>query len=98
MQEYLADTVTHIKNRVSDKWGSFTPVEINVSVMINYETRLIKDIKGNEVVSSIQVTFNGDYDIIHADMLTIGDIKNAIIKIIKPAVFSYVEFTKVFLA
>jgi len=97
MQEYLTDTVTHIKNRVSDKWSSFTPSESVVSARVDYETKLIKDVKGNEVVSSIQVTFGGDYDIIHADMITINDIKNAIIKIIKPKAFS-VEFTKVFLA
>ena len=97
MLEYLTDTVIHIKNRVSDEWNSFTPTQTTVPARIDYETKLIKDVKGNEVVSSIQITFDGDYDIKHADLIVIDDIKNAIIKIIKPKAFS-VEFTKVYLS
>ena len=97
MKEYLVDNVLHIKNRTADKWGGLTSEEVLINCRVDYKTKLIKNIKGNEVISSSQVILPGDYDIIHSDIIVINDIKHAIIQILKPKSFR-VEFTEVYLS
>ena len=85
---YLVDSITILKSLGTDEWGEpLPPTEISVKGRIEYKTKLIRDIAGEEVVSSAMVYLE-NRDLGHEDKLKFDDIEHVILRIDKPKAFS----------
>jgi len=85
---YLVDDITVIQHQKEDQWGEPLPdVKIAVKGKIEYKTRLVRDLRGEEVVSSAMVML-ANRDLTHADRLKFDGIEHSILRIDKPKAFS----------
>ena len=85
---YLVDDITIIKHGGTDSWGEpLAPALINVKGKIIYKTKMIRDMAGEEVVSSAMV-YLLDRELTHEDRLKFDDIEHVILRIDKPKAFS----------
>jgi len=81
---YLVDSIIIMKSGGVDEWGEpLPPTETSVKGRIEYKTKLIRDIAGEEVVSSAMVYFE-DRDLDHEDKLKFNDVEHVILRIDKP--------------
>jgi len=85
---YLVDDITIIKHGGVDSWGEpLTPANIGVKGKIIYKTKLIRNIAGEEVVSSAMV-YLLDRELTHEDRLKFDGVEHVILRIDKPKAFS----------
>jgi len=97
---YMVDDLTIIRYGGYDSWNQPLATEaVPVKGKIEYKTRLVKDLKGEEVVSSASVLLPEAVDgvlfrdLIHEDILKFDGVEYAIIRINKPKAFgSYFVF------
>ena len=88
---YLTDSITIVRNNGYDSWNkSLGTTDIAVKGRIEYRTRLVKDVKGEEVVSMATVLLHESINIsvgrslTHEDWLTFGSIRHAVINVGQP--------------
>jgi len=85
---YLVDDITILKYGGEDSWGEpLAPASINVKGKIIYKTRLIRNMAGEEVVSSAMV-YLLDRALTHEDRLKFDGVEHTILRIDKPKAFS----------
>jgi len=91
---YLVDDITIIKYGGEDSWGEpLAPAEINVKGKIIYKTRLISNMAGEEVVTSIGLVSSAmvyllDRELTHEDRIKFDGVEHVILRIDKPKAFS----------
>lgn len=92
---YMTDDITIIKYGGEDSWNEpLATTEIDVKGKIEYKTRLVRNVAGEEVVSSAKILLPEKIDavmyrdLMHEDVLKFDGIKHAIIAIGKPKAFS----------
>ena len=97
IRAYLVDTVTIVKYAEEDSWGDpLATSDIDVPAKINYSTRLIHDIRGEEVLSIAMIYMSLDIEgggylnraLDHNDRIKFDGIEHVILKIVKPKAFS----------
>ena len=95
IRAYCIDDITIVKWAGEDSWGEpLATSDVDVKGKINYATRLVRDIRGQEVLSVAMIYLPGDIDddlgrsLDHEDKLKFDGINHAILKIIKPKAFS----------
>ncbi len=103
ISSYLVDDVTIIKYDTEDVYNEPTPTaEIEVKGYIEYKTKLLSDLKGQEVVggtvgrvlASAMIRFDESIDVSlgralsHEDKIKFNSIEYAILEINKPKAFS----------
>ena len=95
---YLVDTVVVVKKPATDKFGSeiAPPEEISTRARVDYETRAMKDVAGNEVVSTANV-YLGYRELSHEDRLRFDGEDHGIIRISKVKSFGS-PFLRVYVA
>ena len=88
---YLTDEITIIRNNGYDSWGEpIGSTKIPVKGRIEYKTRLVRDTKGEEVVSMASVLLSDNINILvgrdltHEDWLKFDNIEHSVISIRKP--------------
>jgi len=85
---YLVDSITIIKHGGVDSWNEpLAPANINVKGKTIYKTKLIRNMAGEEVVSSAMV-YLLDRELTHEDKLKFDGIEHVILRIDKPKSFS----------
>jgi len=85
---YLVDSITIIKSGGYDEWGEpLETTEINVKGKIEYRTKLIKSLAGEDVVSNALVYLE-DRELSHEDRIKFDDKEHIILRIDKPKAFS----------
>jgi hypothetical protein len=95
MRVYYIDTMT-IKRTTKDQWGeSSSTSSTTVDCFVKYRTRLVRDTRGNEVVSSGEVILD-DTTLYHSDVLEIEGKDYTIANIFKMRDFD-TTYLKVFL-
>ena len=97
---YCVDEVTILKWNGADEWNE--PVSgtiITVKGYVEWRTRLVRNIKGEEVVSTVTVMMPKKIDaelgreLIHEDRLILGgSFERAIIAIAQPKAFSFPHY------
>ena len=88
---YLTDSVTIVRNNGYDSWNEPLAVtNIAVKGRVEYKTRLVKDFKGEEVVSMASVllhqsinTLVGRY-LTHEDWLTFDGVQHSVVNLGRP--------------
>ena len=94
---YCVDEITILKWNGADEWNEpLSGTAITVKGYVEWKTRLVRDIKGEERVSSVTVTMPKKIDarlggsLSHEDRLVIGaeGLERAIISIQQPKAFS----------
>jgi len=92
---YCVDDITVVRYGGYDSWNQpLATTDVDVKGKIEYKTRLVRDLEGEEVVSSAMVRFPESIDtdlgraLIHEDMLKFGGVEHAILRIDKPKAFS----------
>lgn len=94
---YCVDEVTIVQWNGVDQWNEpLSGTVISVKGYVEYKTRLVRDIKGEERVSSVTVMLPKKIDtqlgrpLAHEDRLIIGEesIERAILSIQQPKAFS----------
>jgi len=92
---YMTDDITIIRYGEYDSWNQpLATKNVAVKGRIEYKTRLVMNLSGEEVVSSASILFpesiDGELfrDLIHEDMLIFDGVEHAIIRINTPKAFS----------
>lgn len=95
MSAYMVDDITIVKSGGYDSWKEpLASSDVDVKGKWEYKTVLVKDIKGEDVVSSAMVLFPENIDVelsrelTHEDMLKFDSVEHAIIRIETPKAFS----------
>jgi len=97
MNEYAVDTITILRFAGRDKWGNYNArTEETARGFVDEGNRVVRNINGEEVVSSTKVVFRGDFSINYEDLIRFGGVDRKIAKIGKKRGFR-VEFTEVYL-
>jgi len=88
----MVDTVI-IKTITIDEWGEPTETESTVKGRIDYKTRMVRNEKGEQVVSSARIMIDSKVSITHQDKLYFDTRDHAILNINKKKDFSnqYIE-------
>lgn len=92
---YMVDDITIVKYAGDDEWQEPDPSsDVSVKGRWEYKTHLVKNIEGEEVVSSATVLLPESVDVdlaralTHEDMLTFDGVEHAIVAIETPKAFS----------
>lgn len=92
---YMVDDVTIVKYEGADVWQEPDPSsDVAVKGKVEYKTRLVKNLEGEDVVSSATVLLPESVDVdlarelTHEDMLTFDGVEHAIVAIEQPKAFS----------
>jgi len=92
---YMVDDISIIRYGGYDSWNQpLATATVPVKGKIEYKTRLVRDLKGEEVVSSASVLLPEGVDgvlyrdLIHEDVLKFDGVEHAIIRINTPKAFS----------
>ena len=93
---YVVDPITIVRSGGYDSWGEpLASANILTNGKIEYKTRMVRNLEGEEVVSSAMVYLHEintvvllARDLTHEDMLTFDGVKHAIIRVDKPKAFS----------
>jgi len=95
MTAYMVDDITIIRYAGYDSWNEpLATTPFDVKGKIEYKTRLVRNLEGEEVVSSATVLFPESIDVdlgrslIHEDRLEFDGVEHTIIGIGKPKAFS----------
>ena len=95
MSAYMVDDITIVKSSGHDVWKEPTASsDVAVKGKLEYKTRLVKDMEGEEVVSSATILFHKSVDVelgrelTHEDMLKFDGKKHTILAIETPKAFS----------
>lgn len=93
---YLVDDITIIKSGGTDSWNEpLASSEKAVKGLINYKTKLVRNLKGEEVVSTASVLFHEDINtalgraLSYEDLLKFDGIEHVIIKVGKPKTMGF---------
>ena len=96
LNAYMTDSVTLHRATTSDKYGQPLPdAEVVLRARVEIGTKLVKDIKGENVYASMSVILKTQA-IGHEDFIEYGGIEYAIVSIAKPRDFSW-GYMEVFL-
>lgn len=92
---YDTDEIIIIQKGGFDSWNEpIAAPDIKVKGKIEYKTKLVRDLKGEEVISSAQIYLPESIDIAlqrdltHTDKLKFDGVKHSIINMSKPKAFS----------
>lgn len=66
---YLTDTVTRFIAGVLSEWNERTYATEEIPAMVNYKSKLVRNMEGEEVVTNVQVMLNIDQEISHKDRI-----------------------------
>ncbi len=79
---YLRDSLTIVRHGTRDEWGTESAAtEEAVLGYIEWGTRLVRDIKGEEVASSANILLAYDATLTHEDRIRIDGVEHPIISI-----------------
>jgi hypothetical protein len=82
IRAYLVDSITILRWNDDDKWNEDNArIEVNINGYVDWKTRLIRDINGEEVVSSGSAYILYDENLTHKDRLKIDGVEYAIITV-----------------
>lgn len=89
---YLTDIITRYIDAGIDEWNERTYTTEDIKAMVFFKTKLVRNTRGEEVVSSIQVMIKIDQAISHKDriMLEGESFTHAVINYGRPRDFSEV--------
>lgn len=96
ISSYAVDKITIVKWNGNDKWGEpIAKDNITVRGYVEWKTRLVKNIKGEDVISMVRVYLQMKRTdkalgraLRHEDRLTVDGMERAIIAIAEPKSFS----------
>ncbi len=93
----LLINTSDILRRTFDKWGEVTATTTlaDQPCRIMYDTRLMRDFKGEEVISAAKLFYKYDQTIDHQDLVKFDDLEHAIIIIKKPQDASQIHHLEV---
>lgn len=97
IRAYCTDSLTIIRTEYDEYKEPSSVEEISVKGYINWKTKLVRNIEGEEVVSRGSVYILYDGDLTHEDKIKINDTKYAIITVRDVKDFS-ITAQEVFLA
>jgi hypothetical protein len=86
LQAYKQETVI-IHTNTYDQWNERSEVNTTVPAKINWERKRIKNAKGEDVVSEVQLYLRKDVVIAFDDMITVDSVRRPIITIKHPRAF-----------
>ncbi len=82
IRAYCVDDITILRWQGDDDWNEpLAALEIDVKGYVDWKTRLIRDINGEEVVSRGSVYILYDGDLTHQDRLKINGVEYSIITV-----------------
>lgn len=84
---YMTDTVILVKRASSTSWGEASETETSVKARVDWKNRMVRDFKGEQVVSSAVVYLN-DTTLNAYDRIKIDSIERPILSIQKNRAFS----------
>ena len=92
---YMTDAITIVKSAGYDIWKQpLASSDVAVKGKIEYKTNLVKDMNGEDVVSSAMILLPASIDALlsreltHEDALTFDSVKHTIVAIERPTAFS----------
>ena len=80
-ESYFVDTCQLLSN-TADEWGEMTGTLSTIHCYINWQTKKVKDINGNDVIAAATITCS-DQDISYDDKIIISSKEYSIIQIIQ---------------
>ena len=98
---YMIDDVTIIRHGGLDSWNEpLATTDIDVKGKIDYRTRLVRNLAGEEVISPATVYFNDSIEaaaflgraLTHEDRLRFDGIEHSILSIVRPKAFSWYHY------
>lgn len=90
---YLIDSVTLRYLTSMDEWNTPTYTDIAAKARVEWSNKLIRNVKGEQVVAAALVYLAGDIaTITNADRITIEGIEHAIMRVDKKTAFSTSHF------
>ncbi|MHA1225233.1 MAG: hypothetical protein ACTSPV_00655 [Candidatus Hodarchaeales archaeon] len=91
LRAYCVDSIIIVRHQGEDSWGEpLTPIEIKVKGYVDWETHLIRNIAGEQVVSRGTVTIIYDESLTHQDFIKINGTQYAILDVRQIKDFSIV--------
>lgn len=94
---YFQESCIHVQVTY-DQWGNPIENPVGENCKIEYKTKYIKNEKGEDVVSNMQVYLRKNIDIQHEDKIQVDSAEYPIIQIYKPRAFIFAYgHTEVFL-
>ncbi len=79
---YLKDTVTIVRHGTRDQYGTEGPTtSALVKCFIEWKTRLLRNIKGEEVQSSAAILMRYDPTLTHEDRVMVSGVEHPIVSI-----------------
>ncbi|NQU44854.1 hypothetical protein HQ520_16310 [bacterium] len=84
IRSYLINSVTHCSFSSEDTWGEATRTEAEVSCRIKYQTRLVRNQQGEQVVSAMRIYLAPDAVVTHNDKFTVDGQDHSVLAIGKP--------------
>lgn len=79
---YLRDPLTIVRHGARDQWGSEGATTSEAALgYIEWSTRLVRNIKGEEVASSANILLAYDATLTHEDRILIDGVEHSIITI-----------------
>lgn len=98
LRAYCIDDITILRDAGEDSWGEpLTPTQIEVKGYVEWKTRLIRNIVGEQVVSRGKVYILYDGNLTHKDRVKIDGIEYVILDIREGKDFSVI-FQELYLA
>ncbi len=69
MNAYMTDTIT-LKTATTDKWGSKTFVSATMKARIEFKTKLVRNLQGEQVVATAKLYLPKTVVVSHADVIS----------------------------
>ena len=87
LDAYLTDTVVLVRRTGTVTWGNRSETETSVKARVEWKNRMVRDFKGEQVVSSASVLLKSQ-TLNAGDRIKIDDIERPILSIGKPKSFA----------
>jgi len=80
MNAYMTDTIT-LKTATTDKWGSKTFTSASMKGRIEFKTKLVRNLQGEQVVSTAKLYLPKTVTVSHADVISYASKEYSILNI-----------------
>jgi hypothetical protein len=87
---YLTDTITRFIAGVLDEWNERSYATEEIPAMVTYKSKLVRNLRGEEVVTNVQIMLKVDQEISHKDRIQLEgeSFTHGIINFSRPRDFS----------